>query len=614
VSIQPRQQILELWQSVVRSSFRDGEWHWGGRAGSNSIADAEQLLCLIFPAAELPGFRLDDPDRTAEDVLETLASLGDAVAIPKLLVRLSGDYLRKYTAEDGRSVFSGGSYFTTVDPDAKLTDEQRDLDIVDSLSLSVSLMLGILGFIKVFRRKVTQQTLLRELAEVEGMAGRRLSAAMVGLLRSFTINAFSADSDAGRALIGSVNQVGAPDDRIRQELRDQLEEVRAGLRDITIGSGSEEDIDWDNAKLLFECGWSWGIVKDAPAVETDEPVGPQPTGLAQKTPFMYFSFVSLFGIQDLFSTRTRTLGLLNDEQVRLSEALERRWNMVLTYWSTIATYGRGRWPVEDIPWRTSDGKESDYYTLCVMAMVVQNLISNEAAGIDLTRVTGVLEELAIRGRVNRRAIAGDPPIALHSPGVDIKLRGSEDAGGPRAQWVVSDFAITLLKRTIWVAGKATTTTLRNRLLDLADDLWEHLLQRRASKGLASGLWDYPENVFPGVDLRFDLPSWYYTERVVEFLVLAARSVEGAPLQSPNLTSVAWEMLTEAEFILNQELLVHSVDSGPSLHTALRSTEAQLRRARDLIEERPGTAHALVADALRALDGLAAARQDAKKAG
>jgi hypothetical protein len=249
-----------------------------------------------------------------------------------------------------------------------------------------------------------------------------------------------------------------------------------------------------------------------------------------------------------------------------------------------------------------------------MAMVVQNLINNGAGDIDLGRVTGVLEELAVRGRVNRRAISGDPPISLHVPGVDVNLYGSENVGGPRAQWVVSDFAVTLLKRTIWVASRAQTINLRNRLLGLASDIWDHLLKRKGTEGLARGLWDYPENIFPGIEIRRELPSWYFTERVVEFLVLAARSVEGAPLQSPTLVAAANEMLSEAEFILDQELLIWSADSGPSLHTKLRSIEAQLRRARALRSERPGSAHALVAEALRALDGLAAARENAAEAG
>lgn len=612
MKIQPRQQILEVWEAVIRSSFRDGKWAWGGRDGSNSISDAEQLLCIMFPASELAGFRLDVPDETADDILETLAPLGDSVEMPKLLIRLAGEYLDKYTGPDGRPIFSGGSYFRSSDPAEDLNPDQRDLDIVDSLSMSVTLMLGVLGFLKVFRRSVSREKLLGEIADLEKRASDRLSGAIVGLLRSFTANVFTTDSEAGQALIRSVNQIDAPDERIRDDLRAKLEGVRAGLRDITIGSGQA---DLDNPNLLFECGWSWGTVKDAPPVETTEPIGPQPEGYAQNSPFLYFSFISLFGIQDLFSARTRNLGLLNDEQLRLTEALERRWTMVLTYWSVIATYGRGRWPLEDIPWRTSDGRESDYYTLCVVAMVVQNLVS-EATGadFDLERITGVLEELAIRGRINRRAIDGDPTIALHAPGVSVNLQGTEELGGPRAQWVVTDFAVTLLKRTIWVASLATTTSLRGRLLDLAFDTWGHVLRRRSVDGSAQGLWDYPSRVFPGVEVHHDQPSWSFTERVVEFLVLAARSIGGTPPRHPSLIVRARERLSEAEFIYDQELFFRSADSGLPMQPKLRSIDARIRRARALIGDRPGTADALLTEALRELDALAAAREDASGSG
>ena len=55
--IQPRQQIFEVWKALLATSLRDGEWRWGGIDGSNSISDAEQLLCLLYPATEIDGHR-----------------------------------------------------------------------------------------------------------------------------------------------------------------------------------------------------------------------------------------------------------------------------------------------------------------------------------------------------------------------------------------------------------------------------------------------------------------------------------------------------------------------------------------------------------------------------
>ena len=72
VRIQPRQNILDVWRSVVAASFRDGFWTWGGRDAPNSISDAEQLLCLLYPAAEIESLALDRPDEMADDVRSVL--------------------------------------------------------------------------------------------------------------------------------------------------------------------------------------------------------------------------------------------------------------------------------------------------------------------------------------------------------------------------------------------------------------------------------------------------------------------------------------------------------------------------------------------------------------
>ncbi|MEU7937950.1 SCO2524 family protein [Microbispora bryophytorum] len=610
MKLQPRQQLLELWEAAARASYRDGVWTWGGRDGSNSISDAEQLLCFMYPASELPGFRLDTPDETADDVLAALTVLGDSVEIPKLLLRVMGQYLRTYTAEDGRPLFSGGSYFRPLDDEAKVTPEQLQLDVVDSFSMSVTLALGTLGFLKVFRQSVRRESIRREIRELEDLASKRLSAAMAGLLRSFTVNAFDPGSTAGRALLRTVNQTGAPTRRVLDDLRRELRPVRAGLRDLTIGSGSQLDL--DNENLLFECGWTWGIVKDAPDIVTPLDIGPQPKGVAADTPFLYFTVNALVGIADLFSARTRVLSLLNDDQITLAQAIQRRWDLTQSYWRTIATYGRGTWPLEDIPWRTVDEKESDYYSLGVTAMVVQNLVNNRAADVDLGRVAAVLEELAVRARIIRRAVPGDPPVLMHSPGVPINLHGS-DSLGPHLVWVVSDFAITLLKRTIWAASIAQNTRMRERLLALADQIWRHIMQRRQTDGLAAGLWDQPGNVFTDIEVRDEDPSWYFSERVVEFLVSAAASSGEPPLRSPQLVELALQMLGEAEHLLDQELVARPLVGGQTIQPKLRSIQASLQRARSIVSDRPATAQALINDALLGLERLSAARDSASEA-
>ncbi|GAA4559466.1 SCO2524 family protein [Planotetraspora kaengkrachanensis] len=564
----------------------------------------------MYPASELPGFRLDTPDETSDDVLTALAKLGDSVEIPKLLLKVISEYLRTYTGDDGRPLFSGGTYFGAADPDAEVTPEQQQLDVVDSFSMSITLMLSTLGFLKIFRQSVRREDIRREIRELEELANIRLSAAMVGLLRSFTVNAFDPGSVAGRALLRTVNQTGAPERRILDDLRRELRPMRAGLRDLTIGSGSEVDL--DNENLLFECGWSWGIVKDAPDVDTPLHVGPQAKGVAADTPFLYFTVSALVGVQDLWSERTRVLGLLDDDQLTLSQALQRRWDITQRYWRTIAMYGRGTWPLEDIPWKTSDEKESEYYSLVVSAIVVQSLVNNRTGDVDLNRVADVLEELAIRARIIRRAVPGDPPVHLHSPGVQVNLQGS-DAVGPPLVWVVSDFAVKLLIRTILAASIAQSTTTRERLLTLADSVWRHLMLRRNNEGPGRGLWDQPGNVYSDIEVRHEEPSWYFTERVAEFLVAAAQASGDSPLRSPELVDLAYQMLSEAEHLLDQELVTRPLIAGQTIQPKLRSIQAALSRARTIITSRPATANALVIDALLDLERLTTARDSASEA-
>ena len=78
--MQPRQQLLEIWNATVRSSWseREKKWKFGGRDAPNSIGDAEQLLCILTPATKVEAFKLDRPDETAEDMIRALRPLGNA--------------------------------------------------------------------------------------------------------------------------------------------------------------------------------------------------------------------------------------------------------------------------------------------------------------------------------------------------------------------------------------------------------------------------------------------------------------------------------------------------------------------------------------------------------
>ena len=89
--IQPRRQVLDVWKAVIRTSFRDGTWIWGGQAESSSISDAEQLLCLLYPATTLNYLALDRPDAMADDVTRALEPLGEPRTIPTKIIEVLAD-------------------------------------------------------------------------------------------------------------------------------------------------------------------------------------------------------------------------------------------------------------------------------------------------------------------------------------------------------------------------------------------------------------------------------------------------------------------------------------------------------------------------------------------
>jgi hypothetical protein len=616
--IQPRQQTLDIWRSMLMSCYGDKAWTWGGRDGSNAISDAEQLLCLLYPATEIQSFPLDRPDDMPDDMKSALDLLGEEAQIPRTIVGVLEDYIGRYTAEDGQPIFSAGGYLRTGDEKLDATAEQLALDVVDSYSMSLTLCLAARGFLKVFQRFVKAQT-RREAQELStridilyDQVGVRLTAAMTGLVRSFVVNTIDRDSESRRVVLGMLNQTDAPESVVIESLSRRLERIRLRLRnDVTLGQ--VEDTNLDDDRLLFECGWSWGIVKDsAPIGFVDTAIGHQP-GVADARPYLYFTVVALDGINDLRSERTRELDILDEEQSRLADALQIRWDVTQRYWATVARFGNGRWPLEDIPWRTSDGEESDYFSLVVSAVLMQDLVNRQATDDDLTRAVAVFEELARRGRIIRRVTRNDPAVEFHVPGVRLTLRGT-DKLGPQLYWVVSDYAPLLLKRVLQAAQLSNNVGARDRLIALAESTMDHLDSRTIREGPSTGLWDDPSPVF-GADTAHVArrgPSWYTTERVIECLITADRTYREPPLRTDAMSNRAVELLNEADHLLNQEMLEVSDDDVSSNRKELTRIEQRLNRARRILGERPGTSFILAGDALLGLEELAYARSDAAR--
>lgn len=608
--IRPREELLDLWRSVVAYSYQDDKWHWGGRDGTNSISDAEQLLCILYPATNIPAVRLDRPDETSDDVLASLRGLGSDLDVPRVLVQVLTEYMERHRV-DGNPTFGGGSYLDPATPGqtpSAPTPEQDQMEIVDAFSMSVTLTLGTLGFARVLRGGVRSQAMLQQISDLERLASQRLTAAMAGLLRSFSVRVFEADAPEGKNLCTMLNQGREADRVVADRFARHLGDLRASLREeLSIGSGQVAE-QLDNPSRLFECGWSWGVVRDAPEVDYAKGIAIQRPGLAEDRPYLYFTGVALDGIEDLFSERTRILGLLDDTQQRLAQALQLRWDLALQFWNRAALFGTDRWPVEDIPWRTTDGVESDYFSLFVASMVVQRLARERVGSSALIRVGRVLEELAERARITRRPLASDSALSIHWPGVRLRLNGSEEIG-PQQAWSVSSFSSLILKRAVRTASLVPETEERDRLTALSDEVWKHLLDRRIQGGPAEGLWDRPSGAIPVLEgPASDEPSWYHTQRIAECMVSAAIAIDTPPRVSQPLAEQALEYLAEAEHLFDQERLNGTPMAGPSIRMSFQSIGARLERARALLMERPGTAVVLAQEVLRDLDELAMARR------
>ncbi|MGF1238981.1 SCO2524 family protein [Streptomyces sp. NPDC004690] len=607
MQIKPRQHLLDIWRAMARHSFDDGKLVLEDTDGLSSVADAERLLCLLYPATEVPAFRLDQPDTTERDVLRALEGVGSRLEIPPNLITALTQFMRTHTGPDDSPTFAGGHYFKPSDPKLELTYEQSQLGVVDSYSMSVTLCLATLGFLKVYEGTTSRPEVLRAIAELREATNARLTSAMISLLRSFTVNVFDAESEQGRRLIQVIGQNRQSERAVLQQFSRRFRPLRATIIE-SLSRGIQVDESIRDETQLFECGWAWGVVQDAPKItDLDTEVPGQPDGIADRLPYVYFTVVALDGIQDLFSERTLTLGLLDADQQKLAEALRLRWELSQQYWSAVARFGSERWPLEDLPWQTTGLRlESEYFSLTVAAILVHDLIRRKATDDDLTRTVAIMERLADRGRVTSRMTKEDPILRMHSSGVTMPLAGSDRSGG-LLLWRMTDFSAQLLKRTVQLATLSRNIDAQDRLLRLAEQVFEHLWDRRIQEGDGLELWDDVRAVYPearGVGPRL---SWSITERLTECLVAARNLYEQQPIRSPELAQLARDLLSEATHLFGKEQLEASATGDGNRARTMRSIESRLDRARVLLDERPATAFALALPVLQELDTLAQAR-------
>lgn len=231
---------------------------------------------------------------------------------------------------------------------------------------------------------------------------------------------------------------------------------------------------------------------------------------------------------------------------------------------------------------------------------------------DLNRTVTIMERLAERGRITSRMTMDDPMVhALHNVGVALPLQGSERLG-PQMTWSMSDFSAQLLKRTVQLCTLSRNLASHDRLLGLAESIFDHMWRRRIREGEGVGLWDNVHAAYPEADIqKRRVPvSWSITERVAEVMVQAHQMYQQPPIRSLELIELAKALLSEAAHLLGNEQMEPAPKDDGRHGMQLRNIEVKLRRARILVDEQPGTAYSLVLDVLGQLDALGRAREAA----
>jgi len=573
--LQPRAEILRLWRALARPCFRDGMFVWSG--DGNPISDAEQLLCVLLPATELRSLVLDRLDETREDAADALAEIGDLVQIPLRLIRSLTEYMTRYADADGRPVFHAGDYLDLTAAGI----EAQPPDVVESFAVSVHLTLATIGFCRVLRPAVTRDSLMADVNRLESLAGVRLTAALVGLLRGFAVHVFDDGSPAGQRLRETIRQDHRSDTVVLDEYRRGLREIRAGVRDVTIAVTFDPDA---LSRKDFECGWAWAVVADMPSIAFVDESVPQRIGWAPAVPHLYFTHIALEAVAALYSQRSRVLGLLHDLQARLAVALQLRSTLAQAYWSYVATFGDHRWPLERLPWRTFDGDASDYHSL-VLAMITMAEIGGRQGNNDISLgyAGRVLHRIAARQRIVR------PPYADGAAaGVSMAYEPASVAlaTGSAAGYRIAGRTPMLLSAAVRAAAATDNSQLRQEFEDLADLIWDHMAGDPAKPVDLTAFGDGTS------------PDWRNLLRVVEALTAAEKHVDGGVQGSTGPPELAHQLLAACDQTVDDLAATAAVDSP-----AWPRIEQGLARARSIVDHHPARAAALLYQVLATLDGL-----------
>lgn len=557
----------------------NGTLAWGDSGTPrNCIVDAELLECLLYPQDAVEWLSLGGLYKAEPSVVKALnppqATSADRLD-PKVLRHIAArlvDFFETYGGDE--PTFFPGSYASVPDGDPPADFPP----ITDAYTFSVSVCVRTKLLLERWssRGERLPDDLEIDVEQLRKHADKRLTAGLAGLCRSFVVGATGIEGWETQQVMDWPAENPA-----MRAIRTQLSPYFHGP---------------DPGRAPFECGWSWGEVKADRRHEYHEKGAhlASPEWYAQPAPYLYFTVMAVDGIADLFSNRIQASRVLSQDQSYLASWLRFFWEKTWEYWSTLA-FSPGKrtdWAIEDVPWRTADGDESEYWTVYLLRIITaypghRHLsVYEDERRVD--RLTAVLEELGQRSRVTRRsvdlhvdgAVMADPSLRLHQPRqVRVRLLPARDKGaptGPEGAWHVYDLAPQLLKvagRLLQGSGSPAT---RERLTDLIDSTWGHLRERCLQPDQVGQFHSYGWDAGPGgaesQGSERDVSSWYITERVVEALtaVETASGVRSLPARTTRVAldevvaELRWHVKTKLESSTDRRRILTDIAKAESL--------------------------------------------------
>jgi hypothetical protein len=598
-AIDPTSELLGVWTRWMLYSLDTDQTvdpgddcrRWGDAETHerNAVADAEMLECVLLPGTAVESLLLDRVLAPSRRVRETLADARKALspagaesghvarALALLLHRIR-DYLRTHTDDEGRPTFRADGYVNPIE--GELPESGFPCDFVDAYSLALSVCVQTLTILRAWGEKDVRAEISQawrgeglatlDLDEIVHLTQERLTAAMHGLKDSFV--AIPSTDEQWNYVArepADLNSSGShfPHSEEMNRVRSQVERY--------LHTDLGDDRPW-------ECGFTWGRARNIP---------PGHGWPALEAPYLYSTVVALDGIRDVTNQAVLSSDILNPEQAALAAELSFCASATVRHWEGLALAPQpltGVSRLEDVPWRSPDYDESEYYTLLVSRILLGDGRTGTLDNAEiLDRLVRVAEELAQRARITRHPVAdsvagrvasrterrdadaSDSALRLHEPGKALRLEPAPGSDGIAVSLRIYDYAPQLLKLAAKLAQTTPTEPAQERLRVIIEATWRHLAARQARSidgspipGRAwatwppQGLWNMRglsiERGFHGDNSSWcGVNSWYITERVVEALVSLVQLRQARPGPAPQSSQLVDELMAELEWRIAQ---------------------------------------------------------------